>query len=76
MTKGEAFESRFPNYEGEVDFALPQEWVDKVVAISKIDYNRIVSQFCWRYDEGDIFGKPTPLTEDADEIKRKWYFLF
>ncbi len=76
MTKGEAFASRYPNYEGEVDFALPQQWVDKVVAISKLPYDSITCQFAWRYDKGDIFGKPTALTEDADEIKRKWHFLF
>jgi hypothetical protein len=76
MTKGEAFESRYPNYEGEVDFALPQQWVDKVVKVSGVSYDRIVSQFAWRYDPGDMFGKPTPLTEDAEEIRRKWHMLF
>ncbi len=76
MTKSEAFALRKPNFNGEVDFALPQNWVDNLVKFSKIEYDRIVSQFCWIYEDNDIFGKAFALTEDADWIRIKHHQFF
>ena len=76
MTKGECFKQKYPDFKGEVDFALPQNWIDNVVKVSGLSYDRILGQFVWIYDTKNIFGSACPLTDDAEEIRRKWYMLF
>lgn len=68
MTKGEAFQQRYPNFEGEIDFALPQNWVNGVVAITGIPYGAIIGNFVWAYTDCSVFGSPLSLTHEGDII--------
>lgn len=77
MTKGEAVKERYSNFNGEIDYALPQKWVEFVVNALHCEYWEIVSQFVWGYENGSpSFGKPMPLTEQADDLIRRAPFLF
>ncbi len=53
------------------DYALPQNWVDDVVAVTKCS-NAEACMFVWLYDErAGAYGRPFPLTSDADELLEK-----
>ena len=55
------------------DYALPQDWVDDVIHVTKCLYNE-ACMFVWLYDErGDSYGRPFPLTDEADELCEKYY---
>jgi len=49
---------------GAYDCALPQNWVDEMVAID-LDPR---AHFVWCYDQGSCFGYPRPLTERGKEM--------
>ena len=65
-----------------VDFALPQQWVDEMVVRMKNNrggfedtHSRICAQFVWLYDKkAPIFGRPFPLTDDAEGILDKFAY--
>jgi hypothetical protein len=40
------------------DYALPQNWLNRFVAITKLDYNLVLSTTFWVYEIGSVFGKP------------------
>ena len=51
----------------EFDWALPQNWLDEVSEFNPDwPYERIMNQFVWQYPVGSSFGKPGPLTEEAE----------
>ena len=54
------------------DYALPQNWVDDVVGVTKCS-NAEACMFVWLYDErAGAYGRPFPLTSDADELLEKY----
>jgi len=84
MTKDETFKRKVKVLELDydaVDFALPQQWVDEmVVKVRRIGrgqfedaHSRVCAQFVWLYDKkAPMFGRPFPLTEDAEGILAKF----
>ena len=77
-TKSNLFKTIY-GYDLTFDSALPQDWVDKLVAKIRGDYGLtkkfrenaydvVVSQICWAYPkegEGHILGLPLPVTREA-----------
>lgn len=76
MTKEEAFKNRYKDFNGDIDYALPQKWVDQVIEYFGCCYARITGQFVWVYSEQYLFGKPLPITEDADALIKRAPHLF
>lgn len=70
MTKGEAVKALNLENKGEVDYALPQEWLDHVVKVTGI---YAAHCFVWLYDEqAKIFGRPYPLTVEGINLLKKY----
>jgi len=77
MTKEDAFNNRIKalgiKYTA-MDYAIPQPWVEKMAQLIpngefQSGYERICAQFVWIYDDNSrLFGRPFPLTQDAEDI--------
>jgi len=59
FTKDELARALYPGIP--YDTALPQEWVDLMGTYDWDPRSSVV----WLYREGDIYGRPAPLTSDA-----------
>jgi hypothetical protein len=69
MTVGQAAEKVLGT--ATYDTALPQRWLDHVVAElrGKYAYHQVSCQFVWAYDDDRArHGRPCALTEEANEI--------
>jgi len=70
-TKGDVMESLGVNFT--YDYALPQPWVDDVE--NKTGENPC-PHFVWSYQEdGDVWGRPFPITEAGKLIMKIYNFM-
>jgi len=73
--KEEVLKGMLDGDDSEIDFALPQGWVNSVTRFLKAfcpeGYSdvHIPSHFVWRYSlDAKLFGKPYPITDQGIEI--------
>ena len=72
MTKKEAVESLRLEDEGEVDYALPEPFVDDFQSIMGVNP---INCFVWFYPydgPGRFFGAPIPLTTEAQKLLKSY----
>ena len=67
MTKEDIVKKLRLEDKGEVDYALPQQWLNDIVAMFGFDYGVVRSSFVTFYPNNEIYGADRiyPLTPEA-----------
>lgn len=50
------------------DCSLPQDWVNRVSQVTRIDSTLIIPHFVWGYPNKSVFGEPFPLSLKGCDI--------
>ena len=54
------------------DYALPQDWVDRLAMLSPVTYRMILSTTVWGYPPGNIMGIPITCCIEVQQAINKF----